>query len=163
MKPSKINVLKAKKAFFLFSGFRALTWKGVVYCKRESDVALINSNDKITTDFESHEMIHVKQAESTNDSWFKFYFLYVWYWILNFPLFIQGIMMPYYFIPFELEAYNNEINWGYSSNGAVYQWKDFNSLTLKQKYNLAKGFKKTFGLTFKQYVRKEIYPLIKKD
>ena len=38
MKPSKINVLKAKKALFLFPGFRALTWKGVAYCKSKYDI-----------------------------------------------------------------------------------------------------------------------------
>ena len=64
MKPSKIQNLTAKKSLFLFSGFRALPWKGVVYCKKESDIQLINFEDKISSDFESHEMIHVKQAES---------------------------------------------------------------------------------------------------
>ena len=164
MKPSKIQILTAKKALFLFPGFRALTWKGVVYCKRESDIQLINFEDKISSDFESHEMIHVRQAESTHDSWFCFYALYLWYWILNFPLFIYGMMMPYYFIPFELEAYNNETDWKYPTNGAVYQWKKFNQLSLKSKLKLAKQYKKDFkGIGFKQYVRKVIYPLINED
>ena len=164
MKPSKINVLKAKKALFLFSGFRALTWKGIAYCKYESDIKLINSDDRITSNFEAHEMTHVKQAESTHNSWLCFYTLYIWYWLLNFPLFIYGTMMPYYFIPFELEAYNNEINWKYSANGAVYQWKKFKKLTLKEKLKLAKQYKERFkNIGFKQYVRKVIYPMINED
>ena len=161
MKPNKINTLSARKALFLFPGFRALTWKGVVYCKDDSDILLINFERKISSDFESHEMIHVKQAESTHNSWFYFYTLYLWYWVLNFPLFIVGLYMPYYFIPFELEAMNNENNWEYSANGSVYQWEDFNKLTLKQKYKLAKDFKKDYKTNFKQYVKNVIYPLIK--
>jgi hypothetical protein len=164
MKPSKINVLKAKKALFLFSGYRALTWKGIAYCKDKSDIQLINSMDSITSNFEAHEMTHVKQAESTHDSWFCFYALYLWQWILNFPLFIYGKPMPYYFIPFELEAMNNEINWKYSTNGAVYQWKKFKKLTLKEKLKLAKQYKERFkSIGFKQYVRKVIYPMINED
>jgi hypothetical protein len=162
MKPSKIQVLKAKKALFLFPGFRALTWKGIAYCKKKSDIQLINFEDKISSDFESHEMVHVKQAESTHDSWFCFYALYLWYWILNFPLFIAGLYMPYFFIPFELEAMNNETNWNYPTNDSVYQWKEFRSkLSLKKKYSFAKDYKKNYkGIGFKLFVREVIYPLI---
>jgi hypothetical protein len=72
--------------------------------------------------------------------------------------------MPYYFIPFELEAMNNEINWKYSTNGAVYQWKKFKKLTLKEKLKLAKQYKERFkSIGFKQYVRKVIYPMINED
>ena len=164
MKPSKINILKAKKALFLFPGFRALTWKGIAYCKRESDVQLINSMDTITSNFEAHELTHVKQAESTHDSWFCFYALYLWQWILNFPLFIYGAMMPYYFISFELEAMNNETDWKYPTNGAVYQWKKFNQFSLKSKLKLAKDFKETYkGYGIKWFVRNKIYPIIKND
>jgi len=163
MKPSKINVLKAKKALFLLPGFRALTWKGIAYCKDKYDIQLINAMDAITSNFEAHEMTHVKQAESTHDSWFCFYALYLWYWILNFPLFIYGAMMPYYFIPFELEAMNNETNWKYPTNGAVYQWKKFNQFSLKSKLKLAKEYKTYKIIGFKQYVRKVIYPLINED
>ena len=164
MKPSEIKVLKAKKAFFLLPRFRALTWKGVVYCKNKTDIQLINFEDKISSDFESHEMIHVIQAESTHDSWFCFYSLYLWYWILNFPLFIRGLYMPYYFIPFELEAMSHETDWKYSSE-AVYKWKEFKKkLTMKQKLQFAKDYKenyKKYGM--KWYIKNKIYPTIIKE
>jgi len=164
MKPSKIQILKAKKAIFLPSSFRGLTWKGIVYCGKKSDIQLINFEDKISSNFESHEMIHVKQAESTHDSWFCFYALYLWYWILNFPLFIYGAMMPYYFIPFELEAMNNETDYTYATHGGVYQWKKFKNLSIKQKLSLAKEYKNEFKkIGFKQYTRKVIYPIINED
>ena len=162
MKPSKIQILKAKKALFLLPRFRALTWKGIVYCKEKSDIQLINFEDKISSNFESHEMTHVKQAESTHDSWFCFYVLYLWYWILNFPLFIVGLHMPYNFIPFELEAMNNETNWEYPIKGAVYQWKEFKKkLSIGKKYKLAKDYKKNYkDIGFKRFVREVIYPMI---
>lgn len=164
MKPSKINVLKAKKALFLFSGFRALTWKGIAYCKEKSDIQLISAQDTINSNFEAHEMTHVKQAESTHDSWFCFYTLYIWYWILNFPLFIRGKFMPYYFIPFELEAMAHETDWKYPTNGAVFEWNKFKKLTLKDKLSLAKDYNKNFKRNgFKWYVRKVIYPMINED
>lgn len=164
MKPSKFTCLKAKKAFVLLPGFRALTWKGVAYCAEKYDIQLINFSDEINSDFESHEMTHVKQAQSTHDSWFCFYSLYMLYWILNFPLFIVGGMMPYYFIPFELEAMNNETDHTYPTNGAVYQWKKFKKLTLKQKYKLAKEFKKNYkSIGFKRFVRTIIAPMINED
>lgn len=163
MKPSKINILKAKKALFLFPGFRALTWKGIAYCKEKSDIQLINALDTINSNFEAHELTHVKQAESTHDSWFCFYALYLWQWLLNFPLFIYGAMMPYYFIPFELEAMNNEVDWKYPTNGAVYQWKEFkNKLSIKQKLSLSKEYKDKYKRNgFKWFVRNKIYPIIK--
>jgi hypothetical protein len=70
--------------------------------------------------------------------------------------------MPYFFIPFELEAINNETNWKYPTNGAVYQWKEFKKkLSLKEKYNFAKDYKKNYkDIGFKLFVREVIYPLI---
>lgn len=166
MRPSKIKALKAKKALLLFPGIRALTWKGTVYCKRKSDIELINATDDITSDFECHELIHVKQAESTKDSWFRFYALYLWYWIINLPLVITGISMPYCFIPFELEAMNNEMFRKYTTNGAVFQWKDFKRINLKEKYKLARKYKKLYKpkmIGFKTFVRTVVSLSIKND
>jgi hypothetical protein len=155
MRPSKINVLKAKKALFLFPGFRALTWKGIAYCKKECDIQLINAKDTIDSNFEAHEMSHVKQAESTHNSWFCFYVLYLWYWVLNFPLFIYGAMMPYYFIPFELEAFINEIDHTYPTHGAVNGWRKFKPLTISEKFKLANMYNNSYKpIGFKQFVRK---------
>lgn len=160
MKPSKINVLKAKKAIFLLPKFRALVWKGIAYCKEKSDIQLINFEDKISSNFESHEITHVKQAESTHDSWFCFYTLYLWYWILNFPLFIRGLYIPYYFIPFELEAMAHETDWNYPTNGAVYEWKKF-KLSLRQKLYFSKDYKDNYKeYNLKWYIKNVIYHVI---
>lgn len=166
MKPSDVKELKAKKAIFLFPGFRGLTWKGTVYCKYKSDIQLINFSDSINSDFESHEMIHVRQAESTKNSWFCFYVLYLWYWIINLPLLITGLYMPYYFIPFELEAMANETNHDYSTHGAVYEWKEYKKFSFKEKYKLAKLYNETYKpkkKSVKQFIKEVVSKLIKEQ
>lgn len=161
MKPSTIKTVRAKKAFLLFPGFRGLTWKGVVYCRNKYDINMINATDTITSDFECHETLHVRQAEYTNDSWLVFYTMYLWQWICNFPLFIAGWMVPYKFIPFELEAFANEENHDYPTHGPVSQWEKYNELTIKQKLAFARDYNKQKGkVTFKNYVRKNITPAI---
>ena len=155
MKPSKIISVTAKKAHFLLSGFRALTWKGVVYCKRNEDVNSINYSTEINSQLKSHETIHVRQAESTHDSWFMFYLRYVWEWICNLPLIFIDLHAPYKFMPMEIEAYLNQDNWDYCQNGAVYQWKGFEKiLSLKEKREMAKKY---YGSKPKPYFTDFLY------
>lgn len=140
MKPSKIAVLKAKKAWFLLSGFSALVWKGCVYCRKESTVKIINKSPSVDNKLKSHEMIHVKQAECMKDSWNRFYIKYLWDWLCNLPLIIVHIKAPYYFIPVEMEAYLNQDNWKYYSNSVTEQWKAFGKIHLRDKYRYAKEY-----------------------
>lgn len=140
MKPSKFITVKGKKAWFLLPNFSALTWKGYAYCKTKEDADKINSSDKIDSRLESHETIHIRQAESMNDSWFNFYLRYVWEYICNLPLIFINFYAPYKFMPIEIEAYLNQDNWDYCMNGAVYQWKEFEKLTLKEIRALAKEY-----------------------
>ena len=105
MKPSKFITVKGRKAWFLLPGFSALTWKGYAYCKTQKEADKINSTDKIDSRLESHETIHIRQAESTHDSWFLFYTRYVWAYICNLPLIFINVYAPYKFMPFEIEAY----------------------------------------------------------
>lgn len=160
MKPSEINVIKAKKGI-LFKNFDALTWKGTVYCTDSKIIESLNAHNYIDSNLKCHETIHVRQAESIKDSWFRFYLLYILQWILNFPLFIYGWIMPYYFISFELEAYVNQNDYSYVQNGAVYEWKKYNSLSIKEKLNLAKEFQKNNSIGFPIFARIFIKPLIK--
>lgn len=140
MKPSKFITVIGRKAWFLLPNFSALTWKGYAYCKTREDAYKINSSDKIDSKLESHETIHIRQAESMNDSWFNFYLRYVWEYICNLPLIFINLYAPYMFMPIEMEAYLNQDNWDYCMNGATYQWKEFEKLTLKEKRAMAKEY-----------------------
>lgn len=140
MKPSKIKSIKAKITWLLPSKFRAMTWKGVAYCAKEEDVKSINKTDRIDSQLKSHETIHLRQAQSTKDSWFLFYVRYIWEWICNLPLIFINLYAPYKFMPMEIEAYLNQDNWDYCPYNATYQWKEFEKLTLKKKRELAKEY-----------------------
>ena len=128
MRPSKFITVKGRKAWLLLPGFSALTWKGYAYCKTREQADKINSTESIDSTLESHETIHIRQAESMKDSWFRFYAITI------------NLNAPYMFMPIEMEAYLNQDNWGYCMNGAVYQWKEFEKLKLKDKRKLAKEY-----------------------
>lgn len=140
MKPSKFNVIKAKKAWFLLPNFSALMWKGYAYCKRQSDADKINATDIVDSQLKSHETIHIRQAESTHNCWFTYYIRYIWEWICNLPLIFIDVNAPYKFTPMEMEAYLNQDDWDYCQHGATYQWKELEKLTLKKKREMAKKY-----------------------
>lgn len=160
MKPSKFVTVKGKKAWLLLPGFSCLTWKGFAYCKSQKEADRINSTDKIDSRLESHETIHIRQAESMKDSWFRFYARYILEWILNLPLIFINVYAPYKFMPIEMEAYLNQDNWSYCMQGATYQWKEFEKIPLKEKRAMAKKY---YNSTFRPYYTHFLYEkLIKK-
>jgi len=138
-KPSKIKAVKGKKAWILPSNIEAITLFGVVYCSSRAKADKINESEKIDSQLESHETIHVRQAESTKDSWFIYYMKYIWQWICNLPMIFINIHAPYKFISFEMEAYRYQDDWDYCL-GKCENWKKYNKLTLKQKREFAKQY-----------------------
>ena len=140
MKPSKFVTVKGRKAWFLLPGFAALTWKGYAYCKTRKMSDSINSTENINSQLKSHETIHIRQAESMKNSWFRFYIRYAWEWVCNIPLITINKYAPYLFMPIEMEAYLNHDNWDYCMHGEVHQWKEFEKLKLKERRKLAKEF-----------------------
>ena len=158
-KPSNIKCVSAKKAWLLPSNFSAITLFGVVYCASKVRADEINKTENIDSRLESHETIHVRQAESTSDSWLIYYLKYIWYWLLNIPLIFIDLNAPYKFISFELEAYANQDNWYYCM-GKCEKWKKYNTLTLKQKRSLAKEYYSGKEY-FANFINKNIDPLLK--
>ena len=157
MKPSKVDNLKAKRTWMLSSSFKGITWMGVVYCKKQEYIDQINKSDKIDSNFKSHETIHLRQAQSMKDSWFRFYMNYCWQWLKNLPLLTINSHAPYMLIPTEIEAYLNQNNWKYAEkNAPVHQWKEFQKLKLKEKREIAKKFFKSkedkpFAVVLKEF------------
>lgn len=161
MRPSKIKTIKAKRTKLLLPSFNAITWMGTIYCKKQTDVNSINASEEIDSQLKSHEAIHIRQAQSMKDSWFIFYLRYVWDWICNIPLIFINVHAPYKFIATEIEAYLNQNDFTYSTNGPVYQWKKFEKLPIGRKYNLAKEYYKNKGnYTFTNFIKNEIIGFI---
>lgn len=159
-RPSKIKAVTAKKAWFVPSNMVAITLFGVVYCRTQERADAINKSEKIDSQLESHETIHVRQAESTSDSWFLYYLKYIWQWLMNFPLIFINVSAPYKFISFEMEAYRYQDEWDYCL-GKCEKWKEYNSLTLKQKREFAKEF---YGYDirpyFTKFIKEKIDPIL---
>ena len=112
----------------------------------------------------NHELIHVKQSISTNNSWWKFYLLYIWEWFKANPLF-NGFKFAYKMNPFELEAYANENDLEYNivnKDGAI-QWKQFKTISIKQRKQLWKFFKENKSMTFNYFVNNHVIPLLLKN
>ncbi len=157
-KPSNTKIIKAKKSWLVPSGFVAITLFGTVYCHSEIRVEEINKTDGIDCQLESHEAIHVRQAESTKNSWLLFYILYIWQKIKNMPLIFIDINAPYKFSAFELEAYAYQDDWNYCKNICT-KWKSYDKLTMKQKRELAKKYYNS-DMYFTKFIHEEIDPLI---
>lgn len=160
-KPSNIKYITAKTTRLLFGSFQAITLFGIVYCKDKKKKDAINEYEGITSVLESHEGIHVRQAESVHNSWFLFYIRYIWQWICNLPLIFINSYAPYKFISFELEAYRYQDDWDYCL-GKCIKWKDYNKLTLKQKRQLAKKYYKD-KYYFSNFIKDNIDTKIKEQ
>ena len=163
-KPKNTTKIIAKINKFLCpSGFSAITLFGVIYVRSEASLAKINKTDGIDSLLENHEMIHVKQAVSTHNSWFLFYLLYIWQWLVNLPMIFINKYAPYKFIPFELEAYANEANVGYQKEivDGANLWREFNKLTFLEKWKLEKQYYNG-GRTymFRDFVNKCVWPIV---
>lgn len=84
---------------FPFKGYKAMAWCGnIIHRIGTSEVDDVTMN---------HEKIHLMQAVLCNDSWVKYYLVYVWEWLRGNP-FIAPASSAYMTIPQEMEAYANE-------------------------------------------------------
>ena len=140
MEPSKIKVITAKVTKLLPSSFKAIMWCGVAYCHSKTTANAVNEHDYIDSNFKCHETIHVRQAQSMHDSWFRFYVRYIWEWLCNLPLITINIHAPYKFMPLEIEAYFREKDWDYPMRGECHEWREYETLSLKEKKLLAKAY-----------------------
>ena len=147
-----------------FPGYLAMTFFGKMWIRKSNKQKWQNyikwGKSNIVL---NHELIHVKQSISTNNSWWKFYLLYIWEWFKANPLF-NGFKFAYKMNPFELEAYANENDLDYNivnKNGAI-QWKQFKTISIKQRKQLWKFFKENKSMTFNDFVNYHVMPLLNK-
>lgn len=144
--------------FIPFSGYLAIMLFGKIWMRNNNkprwEKYIKNGQADIAT---NHEMIHVKQALSANNSWWKFYLLYIWYWLKANPLF-RGFTFAYKMNPFEMESYANESDLFYNnvhSTGAT-RWKLYNQISVKQRkkyWDEYKSKRKTEHITFSKFIQ----------
>ena len=78
VRPSKVADMPAVvNTFWLRKGYEGLTFFGYILAPTQELADRFNgSADRA---LKNHEMIHLRQAQSCGDSWFRFYLLYIWY------------------------------------------------------------------------------------
>ena len=164
-KPNENDKIEIKWNNILpFPGYLAMTFFGKMWIRKSNKQKWQNYVKSGKSNIVlNHELIHVKQSISTNKSWWKFYLLYIWEWFKANPLF-NGFKFAYKMNPFELEAYANENDLDYNivnKNGAI-QWKQFKTISIKQRKQLWKFFKENKSMTFNDFVNYHVMPLLNK-
>lgn len=133
-RPSRIIDMKVVcDSFWLGKGYTALTFFGTIIAATPEDVRAMSREGNT---IKRHETIHLRQAQSTHDSWLLFYLLYGWYYLLALPQNRRLKNAAYRINPFELEAYENEYDRDYldkcKEKGAI-QWRVYARMTPKER------------------------------
>ena len=106
-RPSRVADMPAvSDNFWLRRGYAALTFFGFIVTPSQEEADRVNRQQ--CWRLKNHEMIHLRQAQSTHDSWLCFYALYLWHWLRAVHLNRHLKNAAYLLNPFELEAYANE-------------------------------------------------------
>ena len=143
VRPSKVADMPAVvNTFWLRKGYEGLTFFGQILAPTQELADRFNgSADRA---LKNHEMIHLRQAQSCGDSWFRFYLLYIWYWLKNRVglLKLHSKNRPYcvknaaYLLnPFEMEAYARMHDLDYLQGPAT-EWRRYAKMKLKDRLKL---------------------------
>ena len=110
-RPSAIDDMPTvKNNFWLRQGYEAMTFFGVIVTATEREAEAMCRG---MSALKRHETIHLRQAQSTGDSWLRFYLLYIWYYLRALPQNRHMTNAAYRLNPFELEAYRHMYEEGY--------------------------------------------------
>ena len=115
--------------FWCRKGFTAATVFGRIYTRTQEAADHLNNRFDA---LKNHEMIHLRQAQSTHDSWLLFYVRYFWYSLRAIGYIRRMKNAMYYLNPFEIEAYRHMYEKDYlerCDNCAV-EWKVFARMSL---------------------------------
>ncbi|MBR2103448.1 MAG: hypothetical protein IJ928_11985 [Prevotella sp.] len=138
-RPNRVIDMPASvNRFFCRKGYAAITLFGHIFTGEQHDADRMNKGYTFT---KNHEMIHLKQAQNTRNSWFLFYILYLWHSLLALRYFRKTKNAAYYLNPFEMEAYMHTRDLHYIENcgdkGAC-QWRTFARMSLAERLQLVK-------------------------
>ena len=107
-RPSRVEEMKVvTDSFWLRKGFDALTFFGYIVVSNMKEAERLNTTASNEDSLKRHEMIHLRQAQSTHNSWICFYIRYLWYYVRAIPQNKYRRNAAYYINPFEMEAYEH--------------------------------------------------------
>ncbi|MDD7317627.1 MAG: hypothetical protein SOZ80_07130 [Prevotella sp.] len=137
-RPSCIADMQAMVNTFIcrkdFAGIMLFGW---IFTNSRSVADSLNSSYSV---MKNHEMIHLRQAQSTANNWFRYYALYLAFWLRGICLARKRRLLAYYLNPFEMEAYLNERNMHYLDRfeNGVTGWKEYRKMTIAERYRVMK-------------------------
>ena len=144
-RPSKLSDMPAvRNTFWLRKGYAALTFFGTIITPSDRETERMNEQGN---EVKRHEMIHLRQAQSTHDSWLLFYIRYLWYYLRALPLNRKARYAAYRLNPFEMEAYAHMYEPDYleqCKEGAT-EWRKY--AKMKPRERLARYKNKTLTTT----------------
>jgi hypothetical protein len=129
-RPSALTDMPATVNRFLCrKGYTAITLFGRLFTREEESAARLN---KKYDALKNHEMIHLRQAQDTGNSWYRFYWLYLWYSFKALWFIRKYRKATYYLNPFEMEAYCHMYDLHYleSTGGKATEWRKFAKMSL---------------------------------
>ncbi len=134
-RPSRTVDMKAvAKPFWIHKGYEALTFFGHIITHSHQEAEAFN---QCFDSLKNHEMIHLYQARSTHDSWFCFYILYLYYWLMGCRYWKRVKNAGYQLNPFEIEAYRHMNDLRYlNEKQEVTEWRRYAKMTLRQRLDL---------------------------
>ena len=135
-KPSKITDMRATVSrLWCRKGYQAITLFGRIYTREQ---AMADSLNRRFDTLKNHEMIHLRQAQSTRNSWLLFYTLYIYYSLRAVSYWRKKRNAAYYLNPFEMEAYRHMNNLHYlddKPNGTE-EWRKFARMPLSERLSI---------------------------
>ena len=135
-RPSTMHDMPAVvDTFWIKSGYDALTFFGTILTQSQNEADSMNGR---LTALKNHEMIHLRQAQSTGDSWWRFYRLYLRFWLQGWRQRKHFPNAGYRLNPFEMEAYEHMHDLSYLNrckNGAT-GWKRYARMTVEERWFL---------------------------
>ena len=139
VRPSKVVDMPAVvNTFWLRKGYEGLTFFGHILAPTQELADAFNAKPNA---LKNHEMIHLRQAQSCGDSWFRFYILYIWYWLRTvcfggFAVRRQLKHAAYLLNPFEIEAYAHMHDLDYLAKGEATEWRRYAKMSLNDRLRL---------------------------
>ena len=167
MRPGKIDKIRVRWSLhFPLPGYFSVTLFGRMWIRVSKKVKWDYYKRTGKADIMlNHEMIHVKQAISTGDSWCGFYARYLLEWLKANP-FLNGFSFAHHMNPFEIEAYANEGDMTYNTvnyDGAE-QWKELSKISIGDRKRLWRLYRSKKNISFSAFVKTYVLPeLVKID
>lgn len=133
-RPNTVSDMPASvNRFFCRKNYAAITMFGFIFTHDQDDADLLNNRVTYT---KNHEMIHLRQAQSTHNSWFCFYMRYLWYVLTALRYSRKVRNAGYYLNPFEMEAYTHMYDLHYLDHSAGHgtsEWRRYAKMSLRDR------------------------------